>query len=282
MRTRCNLIKVDAHNIVPCWVASDKQEHGARRVWRKIHDQLAEFLTEFPPVVKHPYPGPVQGEDEENENNTVKYLSRDIFQLRISTSTTPDLIEIGMKLQEFFIQQFNTSKSALSTRGPVPYFPKKTVVNIVEESSHQHLLDARPHHQWPGGFKVVSMSLHGNHMKLACFHRPNFHSQSWASFHLDKPNTAFWTEAQNIWQEGSREHSTSMVQMLDFPRVTNLGGAPGSPMATTPKGTRRRLGNPPHGGASGKVGCHDVVAIRNEGLNIRKEEDDESGTEDQQ
>ncbi|XP_077161211.1 bridge-like lipid transfer protein family member 1 isoform X2 [Paroedura picta] len=214
MRTRCNLIKVDAHNIVPCWVASDKQEHGARRVWRKIHDQLAEFLTEFPPVVKHPYPGPVQGEDEENENNTV--------------------------------------------------------------------LDARPHHQWPGGFKVVSMSLHGNHMKLACFHRPNFHSQSWASFHLDKPNTAFWTEAQNIWQEGSREHSTSMVQMLDFPRVTNLGGAPGSPMATTPKGTRRRLGNPPHGGASGKVGCHDVVAIRNEGLNIRKEEDDESGTEDQQ
>uniref|UniRef100_A0A8C6X9W6 Deoxyribodipyrimidine photo-lyase n=1 Tax=Naja naja TaxID=35670 RepID=A0A8C6X9W6_NAJNA len=44
------LAQVDAHNIVPCWVASDKQEYGARTIRRKIHDRLAEFLTEFPPV----------------------------------------------------------------------------------------------------------------------------------------------------------------------------------------------------------------------------------------
>ncbi|KAL7991140.1 hypothetical protein Chor_014570, partial [Crotalus horridus] len=41
---------VDAHNIVPCWVASDKQEYGARTIRRKIQDRLAEFLTEFPPL----------------------------------------------------------------------------------------------------------------------------------------------------------------------------------------------------------------------------------------
>ncbi|XP_026577470.1 deoxyribodipyrimidine photo-lyase-like isoform X1 [Pseudonaja textilis] len=54
------LAQVDAHNIVPCWVASDKQEYGARTIRRKIHDRLAEFLTEFPPVVKHPFPAGLQ------------------------------------------------------------------------------------------------------------------------------------------------------------------------------------------------------------------------------
>jgi hypothetical protein len=36
--------EVDAHNIVPCWVASDKREYGARTIRRKITDKLPEFL----------------------------------------------------------------------------------------------------------------------------------------------------------------------------------------------------------------------------------------------
>lgn len=36
--------EVDAHNIVPCWVASDKREYGARTIRRKITDKLLEFL----------------------------------------------------------------------------------------------------------------------------------------------------------------------------------------------------------------------------------------------
>lgn len=49
------VIQVDAHNIVPCWVASDKQEYGARTIRNKINNKLPEFLTEFPPVIKHPF-----------------------------------------------------------------------------------------------------------------------------------------------------------------------------------------------------------------------------------
>ncbi|XP_073957813.1 deoxyribodipyrimidine photo-lyase-like [Choristoneura fumiferana] len=49
------LIQVDAHNVVPCWVASDKQEYSARTIRNKINSKLGEFLTEFPPVIKHPY-----------------------------------------------------------------------------------------------------------------------------------------------------------------------------------------------------------------------------------
>lgn len=42
-----------------------------------------------------------------------------------------------MKLQEFFTQQFDTSKRALSTWGPVPYLPPKTMTNNLEKSSQE-------------------------------------------------------------------------------------------------------------------------------------------------
>lgn len=48
-------VEVDAHNIVPCWVASDKKEFGARTLRPKIHKLLPEFLTDFPEIAKHPF-----------------------------------------------------------------------------------------------------------------------------------------------------------------------------------------------------------------------------------
>lgn len=42
------LFQVDAHNVVPVWVASDKQECGARTIRKKINEKLPQFLTEFP------------------------------------------------------------------------------------------------------------------------------------------------------------------------------------------------------------------------------------------
>ncbi|XP_067109490.1 CPD photolyase [Osmerus mordax] len=48
-------IQVDAHNVVPCWVASSKLEYSARTIRGKITKLLPEFLTEIPPVDKHPH-----------------------------------------------------------------------------------------------------------------------------------------------------------------------------------------------------------------------------------
>lgn len=42
------VIEVDAHNVVPCRVASGKQEYAARTIRPKIHRLLDGFLTEFP------------------------------------------------------------------------------------------------------------------------------------------------------------------------------------------------------------------------------------------
>ena len=47
--------EVDAHNIVPCWLASDKQEYGAYTLRPKITRLLPEFLDDFPPLRKHPF-----------------------------------------------------------------------------------------------------------------------------------------------------------------------------------------------------------------------------------
>jgi deoxyribodipyrimidine photo-lyase len=50
--------EVDAHNIVPCWIASSKQEYGAYTLRPKLHRLLAEFLTAFPVPRRHPLSWP--------------------------------------------------------------------------------------------------------------------------------------------------------------------------------------------------------------------------------
>ncbi|XP_048019119.1 CPD photolyase [Megalobrama amblycephala] len=48
-------VQVDAHNVVPCWEASEKLEYGARTIRGKITKLLPEFLTEIPLVDTHPH-----------------------------------------------------------------------------------------------------------------------------------------------------------------------------------------------------------------------------------
>jgi len=48
--------QVDAHNIVPVWVASDKLEYAARTIRPKITKLLPEYLTDFPALASHKYP----------------------------------------------------------------------------------------------------------------------------------------------------------------------------------------------------------------------------------
>lgn len=48
------VIQVDAHNIVPCWVASPKLEYSARTFRGKIVPKIAEYLREVPPPTPNP------------------------------------------------------------------------------------------------------------------------------------------------------------------------------------------------------------------------------------
>ncbi len=48
------LYEVDARNVVPCWIASPKQEYGAYTLRPKIRRVLPEYLEGFPLVRRHP------------------------------------------------------------------------------------------------------------------------------------------------------------------------------------------------------------------------------------
>lgn len=54
-RNNIPLYQVDAHNIIPVWVTSNKQEFAARTIRPKIHNNLKEFLTELPALEKHSF-----------------------------------------------------------------------------------------------------------------------------------------------------------------------------------------------------------------------------------
>jgi len=47
--------EVDAHNIVPCWLASDHAETGARTLRPKLNRLLAQYLVPFPELADHPF-----------------------------------------------------------------------------------------------------------------------------------------------------------------------------------------------------------------------------------
>lgn len=42
--------EVDAHNVVPLWVASEKLEYSARTIRGKINKKLSDYLVDFPDV----------------------------------------------------------------------------------------------------------------------------------------------------------------------------------------------------------------------------------------
>ncbi len=54
-------LEVDAHNIIPCWLASPKQEWAAYSFRPKVNRALPDFLAPFPTLLKHPFPADETG-----------------------------------------------------------------------------------------------------------------------------------------------------------------------------------------------------------------------------
>ncbi|CAG9772767.1 unnamed protein product [Ceutorhynchus assimilis] len=150
-------------------------------------------------------------------------LSWDQLQLMISKSTTADLLKMFNKLEEFFSQQFNSSKRAFSgfssSRTPRATPQKSRDASLPTAQVPIVPSDARHHRHWQkvlsriAGLQLTTMhvplpssgtllggtmELHGNNVSLACFHGINFKSKSWALFSLREPCINFNTEGQEI------------------------------------------------------------------------------------
>ena len=46
--------EVDSHNVIPAWTVSDKKEYAAYPLRPKIKRVLDDFLTDIPPLKRHP------------------------------------------------------------------------------------------------------------------------------------------------------------------------------------------------------------------------------------
>ncbi|VVC88431.1 unnamed protein product [Leptidea sinapis] len=113
----------------------------------------------------------------------------------MSRSTTPDLMKMQLKLEEFFTQQFKSSKRVFSSLHPnygTMRRDKKEPASSPGESQPQQHQELRHHRCVLGG----SMELLGSNISLACFHGTSMKAKSWALFSLKDPCISFATEAQ--------------------------------------------------------------------------------------
>ncbi|MEE6516902.1 hypothetical protein FKM82_026755 [Ascaphus truei] len=133
------LVQVDAHNIVPCWVASIKQEYGARTIRRKIHDQLSQFLTEFPPLSKHPHDSKLAPEsidwDACYASLEVDRTVGEVEWAKPGTAAGVGVLQtfISQRLKMFNSDRNNPNRSALSNLSPWFHFGQLSVQRAILE-----------------------------------------------------------------------------------------------------------------------------------------------------
>ncbi|KAJ8729122.1 hypothetical protein PYW08_000703 [Mythimna loreyi] len=175
-------------------------------------------------------------------------LSWHQLQILMSRSTTPDLLKMQLKLEEFFTQQFKSSKRVFSSLHPnytnarrdrrEP--PAAAPAPAEGAAPPPAAAELRHHRHWQKVLQLVSgmqlstlptplpangtvlggtMELHGTNISLACFHGNSFKSKSWALFSLKDPCISFATEAQQVASEEG-EMEVHVVQSL----TASLGG----------------------------------------------------------
>ncbi len=187
-------------------------------------------------------------------------LSWDQLQMLISKSTTADLLKIVTKLEEFFSQQFKSSKKLFSSLEPA--WPDSSNKDNIRETSFRQSSSSKlrsnvnsneyrvsHHRHWQKALQKISgmkiytlpfklpeigsvlgglLELRGSHISLACFHGINFKSKSWALFSLKDPSISFVSDAQEILEEVAQPPATS-------------GSPTGEPIASAGKATSTKM-----------------------------------------
>ncbi|KAF6208729.1 hypothetical protein GE061_014468, partial [Apolygus lucorum] len=190
-------------------------------------------------------------------------LGWDQLQVMMSKSTTVDLLKMHYKLEEFFTQQFKSSKRVFSSlgnegSGPGSSYRKRPTRKKISttESMAGWAQEARHHRHWQralGQAAILNLAsnsdnsavlggtldLHGTNISLACFHGINFKSKSWALFSLKEPMISFATEAQRVPNNESSQIDSHIVQTLTFSLgMMQPGTAQHDSMATVCKVSR--------------------------------------------
>ncbi len=130
--------EVDAHNIVPVWVASDKQEYAARTIRPKINSYLSEYSTKYPKLEVHPFRiSEVQGNNIPELKSKLDIKGQSISENIIASGE----IEARVVLDEFIIERLryyseyknNPLKVATSNLSAYLHFGQISSLTILNE-----------------------------------------------------------------------------------------------------------------------------------------------------
>lgn len=188
---------IDTHNIVPVWVASDKQEIGARTLRRKIHSKLIDYLNDQAELLsRHPYewPGKILTLDD------LKPMIEDFLLGRTSNGQTLQF-ESGEKNAKLVLEDFITnrlfkyselrndpSKNHLSGMSPYLHYGQISSQQV-SLRLNQELL-ARPELQRDVDALIEEMVVRKELSDNYCFYSPSYRNISgapqWARNTLEK------------------------------------------------------------------------------------------------
>lgn len=91
-----SMVEVDAHNVIPAWLLSDKQEFGAVGVRNKFFGKIGEWYEEFPKLIIHPY-------DDLNLNLILNDLC--LTKNKEIVSSPENDWDVGLNLCKLFVKQ---------------------------------------------------------------------------------------------------------------------------------------------------------------------------------
>lgn len=143
--------EVDAHNIVPCRIASSKQEYGAYTIRPKIKKALPEFLEDFPEIESH-------RANDKTEVNKITSRSLGIIDRRLSKAVPYDFVPgakaaketlrkfIGERLQRYPEESNDPNSVAISDLSPYLHFgqisAQRVALEVSESEASQEAKDA--------------------------------------------------------------------------------------------------------------------------------------------
>jgi deoxyribodipyrimidine photo-lyase len=127
--------EVDAHNIVPCRIASPKREFGAYTLRPKLHKALPEFLEDFPKLQKHPFPWPIRSESSDWKDGTVSQAVPEMDWLKPGEKAARKVLDLFLEshLANYDSQHNDPTKDAESNLSPYLHFGQISAQRVALE-----------------------------------------------------------------------------------------------------------------------------------------------------
>jgi deoxyribodipyrimidine photo-lyase len=133
--------EVDAHNVVPCWEVSKKQEYAARTFRPKLLRLLPEFLTEYPELESNPdFPevfsrsGKSEAFPEVEKNAVGTFLPEELLEEKDGFLPDSSLFEAGETAARKVMGEFLTNK--LDSYSTLRNDPTKDVLSNLSPYLH--------------------------------------------------------------------------------------------------------------------------------------------------